>query len=67
MSTYGDSRQERRGPLLSEELDLILAVLKYLRWIFANLDFGPGHEDVMSSMNRRYTEDTGRRVPREYA
>lgn len=40
--------------------------LNYLRWFFANTDFGPAHEDVVYFMNKNYREETGYDVPDEY-
>lgn len=40
--------------------------LHYLRWFFANADFGPGDGDVRAYLNERYEEQTGRKVPDGY-
>jgi len=40
--------------------------LTYLRWIVANMDFGPAHEDVVADLNRRYTDETGNNVPNDW-
>lgn len=41
--------------------------LHYLEWFHAEADFGPAHEDVMLSMQRRYRQTTGRDVPKGYS
>ena len=38
--------------------------LEYLKWFRINADFGPGHSDVVSTMNEQFTEETKKKVPK---
>ena len=40
--------------------------LEYLQWIYANMDFGPAHEDVMAIMNEGFQKETGMALPDGY-
>ena len=37
--------------------------LEYLTWFRNNVDFGPGHGDVMEGMNSDFMEETGKNLP----
>lgn len=39
--------------------------LKYLRWFYANADFGPADDDVRQIMNEQYIRDGGV-IPKRY-
>lgn len=41
--------------------------LEYLQWFRENTDFGPADEDVKDIMNQRFTEETGKSVPKKWA
>jgi len=39
---------------------------EYLVWLAQNIDFGPAHGDVMFYMQKRYEEETGKEVPKNW-
>jgi len=39
---------------------------EYLVWLAQNVDFGPAHSDVMFYMQKRYEEETGKEVPKNF-
>jgi hypothetical protein len=41
--------------------------LEYLRWFRLNTDFGPGDDDVVWTMHKQFEEETGKKVPEEWA
>lgn len=40
--------------------------IDYLRWFFANADFGPADDDVRQYLNKQYVEETGNEIPEGY-
>lgn len=66
--TYGwknlESQARRQAEKAVEELAAQEVELDYLRWWVANADFGPASGDVEHHMRLRYTEDTGKPVPK---
>ncbi len=49
-----------------KDADTAQAELDYLRWFYANTDFGPAHADVVGCMEEEYVEETGCKVPDAY-
>lgn len=39
--------------------------LEFLRWFYANADFGPAHGDVMYLYREQFENNSGLRVPEE--
>jgi len=52
--------------ITSAGLDSDEAELRYLRWFWANSDFGPADSDVRDRLNRNYEAETGETVPAGY-
>ncbi len=48
------------------DVDTDQAELDYLRWFYANTDFGPAHSDVVGYMEEGYVEETGHKLPKGY-
>lgn len=40
--------------------------LEFLRWYFANADFGPAHDDVVDILMSQFQEETGMALPDGY-
>lgn len=40
---------------------------EFLEWFYAKCDFGPAHGDVIHVFCEAYEEETGNKVPEEYA
>jgi hypothetical protein len=40
--------------------------LEWLRYFYETADFGPAHEDVVSIIENRFKEETGKDLPEGY-
>jgi len=40
--------------------------LAFLQWIYATMDFGPAHEDVIEGLKDNYKSDTNKPIPKGY-
>lgn len=40
--------------------------LEYLAWFRCNVDFGPAHSDVIAWLNKKFEEDMGLRLPKNW-
>lgn len=40
--------------------------LEFLRWFYAECDFGPAHEDVVSTLMESFEKSKKKRVPKPY-
>lgn len=40
--------------------------IEFLSWIYSHMDFGPAHEEVLESLKKEYTAETGRAPPEGY-
>lgn len=41
--------------------------LEYLHWFALNADFGPADDDVVHYMQEEFEQETGKKVPKEWA
>ncbi len=40
--------------------------LEFLEWFFANVDFGPAHEDVVNILFDQFEKETNKAVPENF-
>ncbi|MDB4311953.1 hypothetical protein N9937_00845 [bacterium] len=41
--------------------------LEYLRWFYAEADFGPAEDDIRNMMNGFFKSETGKELPEGYS